>query len=1664
MVSQFQVMSGSVLSEPASRRLSRRALLAASALSAAVAMVVVPAAASAANECGPAVGGVATCTATGNPYAGGISYNPVADLTVVLQPPVLSTGAVTLIGSGPGAAAALEVDNQGTVSRTGGNTWGIGLFSGTGTVTVNSTGHVFASDNSIGIDAHSAGAVSVSAADVQTVNTGVYAHSTASTAVVNLTNASTHATSADGANVNGLNGATVTVGTITTFGNYATGVSAYSFNGPVQVSGGTVATTGFASTGVAADSAHGSVAVSLSGVTTLGDHSTGVQASSQYNDVSVALSGPVVTSGRDSYGVDAYALSTGGSVRVTAYQTGVHTTGFGATGIKARAVNDGATVFVSALQVSTAGDNAEGIQARTYNGSLYVDATQVSTSGKYATGIDASSTGGSVKVVGSAVSTGGLRADGIKANSNYGPVSVYSSQVVTSGDYSTGIQASGAQVRVYAGSVSTSGYEALGIDASSPGSVLVSMSSVATSGDNAIGVRAQAGSSAQVNGGSVSTSGYGATGVFVRAGSGVAGASVYSVTTSGDFARGVDISSKYRDANVSFSGTIHTSGYGATGILARTGSSGGSIHINGTNKYSAIVTTGDSARGVDAQVTNEYSSVNVNLTSVTTNGADSTGVFARTDSGDISITTGSVTTYQSNSAGIDAATDDGGYVLVSGGVINTSGQNSPGIRVNAPYGEADVSFTSVTTRGPNSPGVTASADYVTVHGGSVWTYGDRSDGINAYARYSNTVTFDSVLTTGKYSAGVQAVSGKSYESGDVVVTGTSVVTHGRDAHGIDAYSYAGNATVNVSSVYTSGDSSIGVYVWARGSTTKYMSTATANVGSVTTKGNSAIGILAKGDAVVVNQTGTVETFGSNAPGVRAEAWLGDANVTVNDVTTYNSNSTGVDVTADRGSAHVTVNGGVTTYGYQSTGVLVSTGENAGSVTVTGAPGSFIRTTNKYSRGIDARVTGDGSSVAIAVNAVSTSGYRAEGIFARTYNGPISITANSVTTSGKYSNGIDAYSEYGPVSVTAGSVTASGANSDAIHARSFYSSVSIAVSGHVSGYTDSIFADTNNGGPITVNIASTGVVDTNHGYAIETYGGPATINNAGVINGRINLQGTGYAMTGAVIHSQTVEQPPYNVVNNSGTFNATSNSYFRPYTPPPVVTSTVRALDISESLTPGPDVFNNTGVVNILPGSSNPGNVTFVNLGTFNNDGLVNLSNGHVGDTFTLPGVFNGEANSVLALDVNLAGIGSQTTCGPTSVGDCLVLNGGVATGQTAVRLTNIPTGPSGWNTTGIVVVDAVNGATIDSGAFFIDPTSRGYEIRGGQGAVSSGFFFYRLIPNGDTQEVLVSAPDVNAFQPVQFGAAATDLWYLSTGTWFQRESDLRQGIADRNPGGNPGVWLRFVGGWASRNTSHSVTSNGDTFNFSTNYDTSSGAFIGGVDFLKLGNSNRGFIAGVQGGYAETAVTFPGSSTNAQLSGGVIGGYGTFFSGPLYVDAVINANLLTLSAYFPTVPNFVDGRSLHTSTGVTSVGGTVEGGWDFHMGQTMIEPFASITYGGTSFNNIPVPGGGFGFNNVDTVRGSLGVRVAGEFMFEGAKVRPALYARVWDEWDGTTNTALVNAGPTVFATDNFRGAFGDVGGQIAIFGKGGVSGFFDTGYKFQGNYNNVTLTLGLRAQF
>ena len=339
-------MVGYNSARPASGRVAaRNNLKLATALggSLAVALLAFPYTAAAQDECGvaPVGAGTVTCSPDNNPYATGVTYIALDDLTIVLEDGVeidtsgnLNAGILAISG---GLDSDLTIAGGTNTSITTDSDGGFGAFAATnsGDLTVNLDEITTTGLNAVGIVASSAdGAVSISANDIST--TGADAHGVGVLTNLGDITIDTGTISTAGIGAAGITAVSdigdidITADTITTSGATASlanpgaiGITATTGGtGTVTVDAGDITTTGTGATGIFATTADGLASVTADSISTSGDNANGITVSSTTGPVNLTV-GDVSTTGDFSNAISA----TGGiDANVAANINGVVTT------------------------------------------------------------------------------------------------------------------------------------------------------------------------------------------------------------------------------------------------------------------------------------------------------------------------------------------------------------------------------------------------------------------------------------------------------------------------------------------------------------------------------------------------------------------------------------------------------------------------------------------------------------------------------------------------------------------------------------------------------------------------------------------------------------------------------------------------------------------------------------------------------------------------------------------------------------------------------------------------------------------------------------------------------------------------------------------------------------------------------------------------------------------------------------------------------------------------------------------------------------------------------------------------------------------------------------------------------------------------------------------
>lgn len=459
-----------------------------------------------------------------------------------------------------------------------------------------------------------------------------------------------------------------------------------------------------------------------------------------------------------------------------------------------------------------------------------------------------------------------------------------------------------------------------------------------------------------------------------------------------------------------------------------------------------------------------------------------------------------------------------------------------------------------------------------------------------------------------------------------------------------------------------------------------------------------------------------------------------------------------------------------------------------------------------------------------------------------------------------------------------------------------------------------------------------------------------------------------------------------------------------------------------------------------------------------NGGTVSLSGATPGTTLTVRGNYVGQ-NGVLRMAGRLGGNDSPV--------DRLVIDGGTASGHTAIALTNL--GGLGAHTTGdgIEVVSARNGATTTA------QTSRdAFTLAGGH--VDAGAFEYRLhaadangagenwylrstLPTEATppaQQPTTYRPEVALYAALPGALAHSDMAML--GTLHQREGDVVHTAGTDGASRGGGVWARML---------HHNLRNRQGGTVSPRSDGNAWGAQAGVDLFATSRHRLGLyggalrwnqhVNGFASGVSDLAVGRLHGHTN------YIGLYWTYkHDTGWYSDVVVQQG-------------WHDGDADATSGTHSRVRGhstlaSMELGKSIALsGRWAIEPQAQLIVGKQHLDDITIPAARFAQDTGTHVTGRAGLRLVGLFDTAAGTVRPYARANLWHGFHGTDTMSVSGPGGSA-RIDSERGyTSGEVaiGGTLSINRR--VSLFGQVGHTFamagdQRVSSGHTASVGLRA--
>ncbi len=917
---------------------------------------------------------------------------------------------------------------------------------------------------------------------------------------------------------------------------------------------------------------------------------------------------------------------------------------------------------------------------------------------------------------------------------------------------------------------------------------------------------------------------------------------------------------------------------------------------------------------------------------------------------------------------------------VNGGtntLITTTDDGAFGALVANNTDPLSVTLDRIVTSGVNATGVLASSSEgtVTVNTNTITTSGQRAEGISASTDISAiTVRSGSITTGGIDATGINANS----DFGDINITSNTIRTTGdgsggffnTGATGILAQTGGiGRVTINSTAITTTGTNAIGIR--AVNNTGALLVTS----GTIATSGinSDAINVTSAGTATV--NTGAITTSGANADGVVATGATG-ANVSFTAIATTGANANGVLVPAGvmffgpAASATVNVNGGsVSTVGATSDGVRAIAGTGTSAVNITGN----VATQGANSRGIFA--SGPTGATVTNGGTVSTAGATANGVEALSTTGPVIVTVNNVSTTGNGSRAVVATATAGAATVNVnGALRTSGTTADVLTVNSGTNgTVNVGAAGSFAA-TQGNFITLNSTGTSTLNNAGT-IGNNLGGFALVATGGPITINNSGNLSSDIVLT------AGA------------DRLNNTGTFTVSVNPDFGA----------------------GVDVFNNSGTILVGSGATATVSPVFIGLETMNNSGLIDMRNGRVGDTLTLPGTYAG-SNGTLGLDILFGAT--------TATSDQLII-GGAASGTTAVAV----------NQLGVLPVFNAGTVLVRAGA---GSNANAFDLEGG--SLDAGFVRYEIVFNAaDNTYSLTGAPSDTAFRTLNYVEGIRSIWLKSADVVSAQLRARRDALWSQG-GGEPAgrMWLQMHGSTETRKGFRDFNAFGQSRNVNTGYNQDYFGGQIGLDISGGSGERGGFALGVTGGYISSSMEFGRSPDRLRFDVANAGAYASYSSGNFFLNAIGKYDYYWAEANAASANFQQDFKG-----GVYGVRG--EAGIRFGNDSFFVEPAASISYVKNDFDQLRPLGTTVDFDADDGLRGRAGGRIGGEFNMGGAVMAVYAGANYIHEFKGQDNVTFSGGGQNLAFTNNRLRDYGEAIFGVTIAQTQGISGFIEGNY-------------------
>ena len=489
----------------------------------------------------------------------------------------------------------------------------------------------------------------------------------------------------------------------------------------------------------------------------------------------------------------------------------------------------------------------------------------------------------------------------------------------------------------------------------------------------------------------------------------------------------------------------------------------------------------------------------------------------------------------------------------------------------------------------------------------------------------------------------------------------------------------------------------------------------------------------------------------------------------------------------------------------------------------------------------------------------------------------------------------------------------------------------------------------------------------------------------------------------------------------------------------------------------------------LPGQ---GTGAFVIGGALSNAGLVQLAGTGVGNKLTV-GSYAGQGGRI-----NL----NTVLGGDASPADQLVIDGGSASGQTSLQVTNVGGLGAATPGNGILLVNAVNGATSEASAFSLGNSLEAgpyrYSLyRGSRDDSAPDSWFLRSQREDDSATppptggpVTPTTPDYRPETSLYAAIPSLGLTYAqamvdSLHERVGEENRSLEGTLQQRPAGDgPLGWGRMIYRNGQQDREHY-----GQYGEMPKYDYQISAFQVGLDLFQRqmddGSSDRAGLSlafgNIKGGVDHYDHRDAGDDT---LRGYSLGGYWTHFGASgWYLDGVLQYTYLDIDANSRQTYDLDSHGQAYTAS--------LEGGYPFEVGQDLyVEPQLQATYTRLDLSDSRDSAASVRFDDSESLVTRAGVRLAKDWLAPAGQSsrRVSLWLRpsVLHDFQGESKTRFSSADGDVPFKSDIGGSSGELTFGVDVQADKRTSFFATGGYQqaFDGDAHGYSGNLGFRVLF